>query len=552
MDHPTSGWARCYGLPDPGPRARDVLDADPGRLASVGRRCALVAAAAGRGGERTSRAIDSLRIGWSTPAALFALGALASTARGVAEACAAMAAVIEEYAAAAGALRSQLLAAYAAADDAIAAGGLLLDVPAFPPDAFVRMVRERSAVVVALGESVATIADRVDSAALLLAAAIGPDPRGSVPAAWRRGFTLPIEDPAGRADARNRARLAADMASSSPQRRQFAAAVRNALEHAAADGHTVDLLSYDPDRPPGQGGASIAVGDVGSADSVAVLVPGVGNSPSDAAGALGAAAGLADAAAAASGTSGAAVVWLGYDVPLSWTHDPVLGRGMVDRALGDSALALSALDASLAGPQLADFCRRLRTMMDPTAGLTLVGHSYGSTVVSQAARVLGPGAGVDDIVLLGSPGAGYGPRRAEDYPAVAADHVYALAFPADPVAQPVTDLAASLANPFGTLALALGMGGGPGPFGADPGQAAFGAQIIDVPSGVPVMRGRPSLPLSILTGPAAGAIALLGADPIRNLDQHALGNYLAGPALGAVGAVVAGRYSQVPVRHRRR
>ena len=67
-----------------------------------------------------------------------------------------------------------------------------------------------------------------------------------------------------------------------------------------------------------------------------------------------------------------------------------------------------------------------------------------------------PDAGVDDIVLLASPGAGYGVHTADDYPAVPADHVYALAFPADPVPNSLTDVLAGVIGVAGAPVGGLG------------------------------------------------------------------------------------------------
>ena len=74
--------------------------------------------------------------------------------------------------------------------------------------------------------------------------------------------------------------------------------------------------------------------------------------------------------------------------------------------------------------------------------------------------------------------------------------------------------------------------------------------MIQAPSGVPVRHCSPSLGLTLLTGPAAGLLSASGADPVHNLDQHAIDNYLGGAALTAVAAVVTGGYATVPVRSR--
>ena len=135
----------------------------------------------------------------------------------------------------------------------------------------------------------------------------------------------------------------------------------------------------------------LALGDLDSADDVALLVPGIGNTPDDDVGRLtGDAEDLAAAArVAAPGSTVATVVWLGYRTPN--TPWEIAGRAAATRGG-------AALSASLAGLAAA----RTRAGA-PRARTTVVAHSYGTVVVDEAADVPGRLA-ADAVVLLGSPG----------------------------------------------------------------------------------------------------------------------------------------------------
>lgn len=124
-----------------------------------------------------------------------------------------------------------------------------------------------------------------------------------------------------------------------------------------------------------------AIGDIDSAESVTTVVAGVSSSDP-----AGWATQVTRARAVAGATGGAAVLWLGYPAPSSAT-----------RALNPAA-------ARAAGPHLRDFQEEL-ARRHPSQQRIVVGYSYGSVVVGNAA---GSEAGLhaDDVVLVGSPGAG--------------------------------------------------------------------------------------------------------------------------------------------------
>jgi pimeloyl-ACP methyl ester carboxylesterase len=207
--------------------------------------------------------------------------------------------------------------------------------------------------------------------------------------------------------------------------------VERALAALAGSHPPARLLTLDLS---GAGRVAIGLGDVDRARHVAVLVPGLGEDAAHGvAGTVQRAEHLRAEAAAQSPESTAVVAWIGYAAP-SWRQVPFATRA---RAGGRMLTAdLAALDAG-----------RAADGGDP-AHVTLVGHSYGSTVVGAAMRS-GPKR-ADDLVLLGSPG-------------VLADDVGQLGMPGRRVYvgeapfDPVADL---------------------GAFGADPGDSGFGGTAI--------------------------------------------------------------------------
>lgn len=214
----------------------------------------------------------------------------------------------------------------------------------------------------------------------------------------------------------------------------LAVTARLAALRARADPRTgqateAQLLVYRPGAFGGDGRVALAVGDVDTADHVAVLVPGMGSSVAATLSRL-----TADAARVRAATgrrrgsaAGVAVVaWVGYAAPsLATVASPEAAHR------GGRLLAADLLD--------------LQAARAVPPHLTVVGHSYGSTTVGLALR--DHSTGVDDVVLLGSPGAGV--ERAAELQ-VPRGHVFVGASSRDPVSY--LDR-----------------------FGADPTHAAFGA-----------------------------------------------------------------------------
>lgn len=136
----------------------------------------------------------------------------------------------------------------------------------------------------------------------------------------------------------------------------------------------------------GSGEVVVALGDPARARHVAVIVPGVGNSLSTfddpkhpTRRPYGMALSLSEVA-----PDTAVVAWLGYRPPD--------GVGLAS-ATGDRARQGAAA--------LRRFVRQVRLKARPDANIALVCHSYGTVVCGEAA----PGLPVNDLMLLGSPGA---------------------------------------------------------------------------------------------------------------------------------------------------
>jgi pimeloyl-ACP methyl ester carboxylesterase len=175
-------------------------------------------------------------------------------------------------------------------------------------------------------------------------------------------------------------------------------AVRNELQHfdAAIDplsGAPVggQLYIFEPRAFDGDGRVAIALGNLDAADHIAVMVPGLGSTVAAMSGES--AQNVYDEARSASdsGDSVAVLHWMGYDSPpMEFSID------LLDVANRDLAEAGADL--------LADDIEALRDQR-PDAHVTVIGHSYGSTTVAIAADLEALEA--DDVVLVGSPGAGY-------------------------------------------------------------------------------------------------------------------------------------------------
>ncbi|MFF5828409.1 alpha/beta hydrolase [Streptomyces bacillaris] len=164
----------------------------------------------------------------------------------------------------------------------------------------------------------------------------------------------------------------------------------------------------------------------------------------------------------------ASIIWLGYDAP---QHVDVMSKG----------------DAQRGAPVYNEFMAGISvTNGNEDPHVTAIGHSYGSLTVGTAAKQSGGIPGVDDVILLGSPGVDA--QKATEL-GVGRDHVFVGAADNDPVTHLPTK---------GEVALGWGLGGPTGVrvgrdlfdvgnddlyFGKDPASAAFGAQRFEVDDG---------------------------------------------------------------------
>ncbi|MRJ78005.1 hypothetical protein GEV29_15820 [Aeromicrobium sp. SMF47] len=242
-----------------------------------------------------------------------------------------------------------------------------------------------------------------------------------------------------------------------------AEAARDALDAGAtvtdpSTGLPVDsnLILYQPEAIHGDGAAAVAYGNPDTADNTSVVVPGIMNTMASL-GANGESALdlFAQANKADPGASNATIAWIGYDSPdfdMSQAKDPV-------NAI-DMAMVSNEEFAEAGGKRLSAFVDGLRASdTGDQSHLTVIGHSYGSTTVAHAAH---DGLAADDLVLLGSPGAGGDAHDVSDLN-MGEGHVY--------VGSRDEDFVTWLG---GDTRLGLG---------EDPSQSSFGADRIDVGNG---------------------------------------------------------------------
>ncbi|MDX2936844.1 alpha/beta hydrolase [Streptomyces ipomoeae] len=193
------------------------------------------------------------------------------------------------------------------------------------------------------------------------------------------------------------------------------------------------FLSFDGRGP----GRTVEVfGDLLKADHIAVLVPGSDTSLDT----YDRFQKAAQALHAETGPGTAVIAWLGYKTP-----------GTI------STTVLTPTRAEQAAPHLRTFVHELRGLVGGSADVSLVCHSYGSVVCGRAVAGLDD---VDDIVMIGSPGAGVDSAAALDTSA----QVWAARGTDDWIEMvPHTQ-----ADFFGTT---IG-------FGTDPTSPAFGAHVF--------------------------------------------------------------------------
>lgn len=170
-------------------------------------------------------------------------------------------------------------------------------------------------------------------------------------------------------------------------------AVHDTINDPARPDRHLLLLDLDRDHPR----AAVAVGDIDTADHVAVFTPGftsnvadsLGNYDLDVAALRDTAETELDRYPDTAGQTVAGVTWIGYDAPqLLETLDP-------------TGSVVSSQPATEGGTELAGLLDGINASREDDPHLTAVGHSYGSTTTGYA---LQQATGVDDAALFGSPG----------------------------------------------------------------------------------------------------------------------------------------------------
>lgn len=173
------------------------------------------------------------------------------------------------------------------------------------------------------------------------------------------------------------------------------------------------LLKYDPEAFGGKGSAAIAIGNPDTAANATVKVSGLSTSVK---------AGSLDnpdpvnlyneTSKADPSKSNAVVMWMGYDAP------------------NDQAVAVPTMAQHGAEILAADVNALSAAHQGGPSHLTVIGHSYGSTTVADAAARYGMRA--DDIVLIGSPGTDLA-KSAADFNLPPNGHLYVGAASTDPI-----------------------------------------------------------------------------------------------------------------------
>jgi RHS repeat-associated protein len=176
--------------------------------------------------------------------------------------------------------------------------------------------------------------------------------------------------------------------------------------------HPAQILEFDP------AGRIVEVfGDLDKASSVGILVPGkgvsIGNYGSQLRGQAQNVQAVSEDVLQSKGldsSKAATIAWLGYDTPKTYAQAGNLKR------------------AEAGGEALAGFIRSLSSRRD--RNVTLVGHSYGSAVVANAATR----TNVSGVVMVGSPGFAFSSSRSQDAFYSHVQQLWAARAPGDPVA----------------------------------------------------------------------------------------------------------------------
>ncbi|MEV5413480.1 alpha/beta hydrolase [Thermopolyspora sp. NPDC052614] len=278
------------------------------------------------------------------------------------------------------------------------------------------------------------------------------------------------------------------------------AAVDRALALGGQNGRPAAFLL---DLRLGENGkTAISYGDPDEADNVVAYVPGTGTTLEGFTGDAKRAAVLWDQAHAFAepGKKIASIAWLGYDAP-QWGKTVSIDRTVVN------------MNAAKAGvPALASFTDGLHAAHQAGANvrLTVLGHSYGSTLAGLAAQAR-PRTFADQVVFVGSPGVGA--ARAKD---LGVDSVWVGEAPNDPVG----DIGSLPLNLTGTLDRTTKLPEWGGPLGPDPSNSEFGAKQFFVPD-----TGDPARTFKAHSSYWDTRPGPFGSASLRNLGRLVNGQY---------------------------
>lgn len=195
--------------------------------------------------------------------------------------------------------------------------------------------------------------------------------------------------------------------------------VQDALEHDSLQtGAPTFLQVYQPTKFDGQGRAAIAIGNPDTAANTTVVVPGTSHSVTEGWLSADDATNLYIEAKAADPTRATSVVaWMGYNAP-----DDLSDPQVAQTSLAHEGGALLAADVN-----------GLNATHGPgSSHMTVMGHSYGSTTVADAAA--GYGMHTNDVILIGSPGTDMA-KSAADFHLAAGGHLFVGAASTDPITQ---------------------------------------------------------------------------------------------------------------------
>ncbi|BBX85540.1 alpha/beta hydrolase [Mycolicibacterium aubagnense] len=177
------------------------------------------------------------------------------------------------------------------------------------------------------------------------------------------------------------------------------------------------LVKYDPEAFGGKGSAAIALGNPDTAKNTTVMVSGFTTSVAGDTMADGSAVNMYNEANKADpGSSTAVLQWMGYDAP-----------GLDARGVGVAEPFMARDGAQILA---ADVNALAVTHEGAHSHTTVIGHSYGSTTVADAAA--GYGMRADDVVLVGCPGTDLA-KSAADFHLPPGGHLYVGAASSDPV-----------------------------------------------------------------------------------------------------------------------